>query len=145
MNILEILFKIGTSTLVVIVICWQIFFLKWLWSNQIYLKATFSRIIKLSAPETDVIAIREQNKIYQNGNVVGIILGKIEIDGDDLILEKLTDTKSLNKTLPFEYKYDKYMFVRQKSAIGISIHMSADGKRTTEQDVLQNVICKKVK
>lgn len=145
MNLLEILFKIGTSTLVIIAICWQGFFIKWLWSNQIDLKATFGRIIKLSAPKTDVIAIREHNKIYQNGNVVGNIVGKIEITSDNLIFEKLTDTKLLNKSIPFEYKYDRYIFVKQKSASGMSIHMSAEGKSTIEEGVLQNVMCKKVK
>lgn len=143
MNIIEILFKIAVTVIIIIGIYVQALFLRWLWPTQIDIKATFSRIIRKASPETDVFATRDPNKIYQNGESVGDVTGDIVDEGNQIIFRQLSNTSKLNQKLAFEHKRDSYQILKIEKTTGLKIDMS---NHSTSQAtaVLENVYCKKL-
>jgi len=139
MSFLEILFKIGTTVVIIVAIFWQLLFVKWLWVNQVDLKATFSRFIKLTALKSDIIATRDPNKIYQQGKPVGIVAGQITEKGDTVIFKKLIETTNLNRKEPFEYKRDKCKIV----SIGSLSVLDISNSSGVRMGVLRNIVCQK--
>jgi len=141
MNLLEILFKIGLTLAIAVIVYWQIVFLKWLWPTQIDVKATLSQFVKQAAPKIDTIAIRDPNKIYQNGKEVGNIIGEVKNENDTIIFQKISETTNLDKKQPFDYKRDKYKIIKIKKSARLDISSSFGQLK----DALTNVVCEKIK
>ena len=90
---------------------------------------------------------RDQNKIYQNDNSVGDVIGEVEEKGDVVIFKQLNNTENLNQNIPFEYKKHTYQILRIETQIGMKIDMKI-GMTNSVMDsgvgVLENVICRKI-
>jgi hypothetical protein len=141
MNIAELALKIGITIVVVVFMYYQLAFLKWTWFNQIDPKQTFSRFLKKATPSAEVIATRDPNKIYQNGNPVGNITGNVTIKDNNIIFEKLIETSALERNIPFEYKRDTYKIIKIEQEIGAEISNITGFNK----NVLKNVVCEKMK
>ena len=141
---METLLKIGITIVVCLLIYYQIVFLKWTWSTQIDPKATFSRLLKKATPDIEVIATRDPNKIYQDGNIVGEITGAIETKGDIIIFKQLSETSKLNRYAPIEHRRDKYQIVKITRSIGMKTVVSNTGSEQ-KSAVLEDIFCKKLK
>jgi hypothetical protein len=140
MTFLEILFKIGVTLVIGILIYWQVAFLRWLWPSHIDVRATFSKFIREAAPKKDVIATRDPDKIYQDGLPVGNVIGSVkEVDGA-IVFEKVSETSALKKDAPFEFKRDRLQIIRvgQTSAVDIS------DLTGSHQAVLKDVVCRRL-
>ena len=133
---LEILFKIILTFLGCIVFA---FFLKGVWKGQLDIKETFSRLVKKFVSEPDFIAKRDPNKIYQNGNEVGIVSGNVRENGNTIIFEELSETEGFSRHIPFEYKRHKIKIIK----IGTSASLNITSNTTTKA-VLSNVVCEKL-
>lgn len=141
---MEILLKIGITLIILALVYYQLIFLKWTWTSHIDVKATFSRILKQASPSTEVIVTRDPNKIYQNGEHVGNVVGAVKKEKDCLIFNQITDTSKLNRSIPFEYKREKYQITKRPTSIGMK--MVATNSGTERKDaVIENVVCKKIK
>ena len=68
---MEIVFKVAITAVLLCFMYYQLVFLRGVWRSQIDPGATIGRILDTLKPKTDVIATRDQNKIYQDGKVVG--------------------------------------------------------------------------
>ncbi len=140
---METLLKIGITLVICVLIYYQVTFLKWTWSTQIDPKATFARFLKKAKPEVDVIAIRDPNKIYQNGNVVGEVTGSVENTEGFIIFKQLCETTNLDRNAPFEHKRDKYQIVKITRSIGMKIVASTTNSEQ-KTAVLEDIFCKKI-
>jgi len=138
---LEILLKIAITILGIIVFA---FFLKGVWKGQLDIKETFSRITKKFVSEPDFIAKRDPNKIYQNGNEVGIVSGNVRENDDTITFEELSETEGLNRDIHFEYKRHKLKIIKIEASAGFKITASTTNSKS-HKAVLSNVVCKKLK
>jgi len=143
MSVMEIALKVGVSLVVVVLMWYQLVFLKWTWSNQIDPRATFSRFLKKAAPDGNLLATRDPQKIYQAGNVVGEVTGEVVIQDQCVIFKELCNTCALDQNAPFEHKRGKYRIVRIGAIMGQKIQMS-DGKTETKKDILKDLVCERI-
>jgi hypothetical protein len=88
---LENLFKVTLS--VVFTAVWLVG-VRWVWAHQLDPVATAQRLMRKPFKAPEWVATREPNKIYQNGSVVGEVVGPVqEQDSNSIILfEKLANT-----------------------------------------------------
>ena len=140
MTFIEVIFKIGVTITVGVLIYWQLAFLKWVWPTQIDVKATLCKFIDKAAHKTDVIATRDPNKIYQEGKSVGNVIGKVEVKDNIVSFTRIGETSNLSRGDPFEYGRDKYKIMRVENAVRLDFFQKGD----THTDVLVNVECMKV-
>jgi hypothetical protein len=144
--------KLLISVIVVIVFLllnvWGIQILRFVWSSQIDTKETFWRSMKrfISLPKvSEVIVVRDPNKIYQNGKEVGDVVGQVKIEDTFIVFEMLTQTIDLKENLPFEYRKDRLRIKSVKKRVGrhIGSTVSKDGKMITQEyrDVMEDVTC----
>ena len=70
---LENLFKV---TLTVVFTAVWLAGVRWVWTHQLDPIATVQRLIRKPFKAPEWVATREPNKIYQNGNVVGEVIGR---------------------------------------------------------------------
>lgn len=140
---MEILLKIGITLVTLVFIYYQCIFIKWVWTSQIDSKKTISKILKKAAPDTDTIATRDPNKIYQNGNVVGDITGQIEEKDNLIIFKQISNTSNLDQGVLFEYKRNKCRIIRINTSIGIKIVATNSGTERRDA-VIEDVVCKKI-
>jgi len=145
MTIIELTIKL-IVTLVIAVIGYYLFqCLRWTWTNQIDPIATLIKIVKKAKPDTDFIAVRDPNRIYQAGNSVGDVTGDVVIRGDLTEFTELSNTQGLNRDVPFEYRRDRYQIQRIGSFAGVSLSVQSRGQMEHKESVLKNVLCKKLK
>ena len=107
---------------VVVLIFWfypGYLFLRMIWKSQIDPKATCSRIVTFLSPASEEIATREPDKIYQDGKVVGTVLGKIKETSQDFEFFVIYDTSQLNSNIPIEYKRHKLKIISNSPKIGL--------------------------
>lgn len=146
---MEILFKTLVSLTAIFLLFW---FLSWIWTHQIDLKETILRFLKSKPKEmVELIVTRDENTIYQNGQIVGNVSGNIKEINDKFIFDEIYNTSNLNRNLPIEYRREKLKI--------ISIGSSTTEKRTekyifssgtpevkseVKHDVINNVICEKI-
>ena len=140
---METLMKIGITLVIGVLIYYQVAFLKWTWSIQIDPKATFAKFLKKAAPDIDAIAIRDPNKIYQNGNIVGEVTDAIETIEGFIVFKQLCETSNLDRNAPFEHKRDKYQIVKITRSMGMKIVASTTSSEQ-KNAVLEDVYCKKI-
>ena len=152
---MQLLIKLVITAILVIsflvLFIWGVGILSFVWSSQIDTKETLWRMLKrlISPPKVaEVIAIRDPNRIYQNGKEVGNVTGPVDIKNDVVIFHKLSETSKLDEGRPFEYKEDHLKIISVGPRIGRQMTgtTSDSGKLlTTEQhDVIENVNCKKL-
>jgi hypothetical protein len=94
------------GTLVALLIIWgtSAFTVK-LWRSHVDPNATFIKILSTFQKEpTDLIVTREDDALYQKGEVVGRITGKIVESGDTLLLEEVADTSNLKQDQDIEFR-----------------------------------------
>ena len=136
---MEILVKIIITALVLLLIYYQVIFVRGVWRSQIDPAATIGRIWDSLKPTTDVIATRDSMKIYQNGQVVGDVSGRVTESETEIRFERLMNTGDLQRDLEFEYRRLRLKIVSVESISG----MYMDGE-ITGTNVLGNVLCDKL-
>ncbi len=140
MGLLEILFKVGVTIVVAIIIYWQVAFLRWLWPSHIDVRATFSKFIRETAPKKDVIATRDPGKIYQNGLPVGNVIGSVRKVDDTTVFEMISETSDLKRDAPFEFRRERLQIIRVGRVSGVDI----SNLTGSHEAVLRDVVCKRV-
>ena len=133
---MEIFLKI-IITLVVIIVSLKI--LLWTWTSQIDPKATLQKYFYNKPKIADIVVTRDTNKIYQNGNSVGDVIGSVQTKNEPVIFAEIINTSSLDYNKPFEYQRVKLKIVK----IGEMIGLQSDG-RSTKQSVIKDVVCEKI-
>ncbi len=141
--------KMGTKILIKIIITIFgvivfTFFLKGVWKGQLDIKETISRLAKKLVSEPDFLAKRDPNKIYQNGNEVGVVCCEVRENGDIITFEELNETERLNGNIYFEYKRYKLKTIQVETITGLKISTSSTNS-ISKKAVLSNVVCKKIK
>jgi hypothetical protein len=141
---------------VVIKIAWTLFaaatiwglsvFTVKVWRSHIDPTATFSRVIsKFQKEPTDLLATREDDALYQNGEVVGRIVGKIIEVGNRILLEEVSDTSKLRRDQDLEFRRMKIRivsvegFAGMKSVVVLTSTSQSSAVRTA---VMSNVQCR---
>jgi hypothetical protein len=90
------------------------------------------------------IAIIDKDAIYQNGQIVGNISGNIQEKDGRSIFSKISNTDLLKRALPFQYRRDKFRIIEIGLVRGMGVVASSLDTKN-EKDVIENVICEKVK
>jgi hypothetical protein len=137
---LENLFKVTLS--VVFTAVWLVG-VRWVWTHQLDPVATAQRLMRKPFKAPEWVATREPNKFYQNGSVVGEVVGPVqEQDSNSIILfEKLANTGALKKDAVFQYqRYN--LQIRQ---IEHTYQMQFNPGAAPMMAVLENVVCEKVR
>ncbi|MDA2929190.1 hypothetical protein MYX84_04440 [Acidobacteria bacterium AH-259-O06] len=133
---MEIAFKIAATIVVAVLIYFEVLFLVTVWRSHVDPKATIGRIVQRLAPDRDFIATRDPNLIYQNGEVVGEVTGRVTIDGNRVEFTELTNTAQLDRDKPFEYQRRKLRIVQIRSSSGMKL-----GMQGPRENVLGDVVC----
>jgi hypothetical protein len=128
-------------TLFAVLMIWGIskFTIK-LWCSHVDPNATIAKVISTFQKEpTDLIVTREDDALYQNGEIVGHVVGKITESGDTLLLEDVADTSKLKQDQDIEFRRMKIRLVNFGSISGIkSVVAITDAGQTSS--VLNAVI-----
>ena len=141
--LMETVFKIAITVVLLCAVYYQLLFIRTIWRSQIDPRATISRLIKKLQPESSVIATRDPGKIYQSGKPVGDVTGAVSIDGPKVIFKQLSDTTDLQADKPFDYQRSTLKIVSIASRTGMLVDMSDSGTRHA-RDVLGDVVCEKL-
>jgi len=115
-------------TLIAIAIIWGIsaFTVK-VWRSHVDPRATMNRLISAFQKEpTDLIATREDNAWYQNGQVVGRIVGKITEATGTLTFEEVSDTSGLRRDQDIEFRRMRIRLESSESLSGMKMVMIID-------------------
>ncbi len=142
MSFLELAFKI-VGTVIVILLC--VGLVRWLWTNHIDPVETVKRLFKGKAKDTvDWIATRDQNAIYQDSQIVGVVDGTVQETDDKIVFSEIYDTSNLNRQEPIEYRRDRLKIINIEKQIAQKIVASNEGSKV-QQHVITNVVCEKIK
>ena len=118
--ILELFFKFLLSFILLLVIYISITSLFTIWRYQIDFKQSFYNLLKYQVNKNiGWLIIREDNRIYQNGEAIGRVVGKVENIGDKLVFEKIIDALELNLELPIEYRREKLRIISKEGGLRI--------------------------
>lgn len=141
MSFFELSFKIvGTVILILLFVG----ILHWLWTHQIDPRETFKRLFRGKAKGTvDWIATRDQDAIYQNGQIVGRVSGDVQEMDNEIVFHEIYDTSVLNTKEPFEYRRHILKII-SKDIIGQKIVTTPEGSEV-KQNVIMNVVCEKIR
>jgi hypothetical protein len=138
------LFAVGTVA--VTVWCLSLFTIK-VWRSHVDPAATFDRIIsKFQKEPTDLIATRDDDAWYQNGQVVGRVTGQITESGTSLIFEEVADTSALRRDQDIEFRRMKIRvesIERCSGSKSTSVVTATGGMSSSfRRDVISNVKCR---
>lgn len=131
----EVLSKLLLSAVIVIPALGA---LRWIWTNQIDLKATVEKFVG-GAIQPDWIPTRDANKLYQAGRRVADVSGEVEQREGRVLFHRLVDVRGLNTADPVEYGRLK-LRVRQIGTIAGTLSAGTE----TLQNVWDNVDCEVV-
>ncbi|GEM_PF-4992242 len=137
---MEILFKVAITAAVTCLIYYQLVFLRGVWRSQVDPGATIGRIIDTFKPKTDVIATRDQNKIYQVGKAVGDVSGAVTEEGATVKFTRILNTSGLAVNQPFEYRRLRLKIRSIGARAGMYVNQT-DAGAITGTDVLSDVVC----
>ena len=139
---MEIVFKIfWTLVLIIVFVC----SINWIWTHQIDVKETILGFFKKEVERpVDWIATRDENAIYQNGEIVGNVTAKVDETEDKLIFHEICNTSELNRELPFEYGREKLQIIEIGSITEQKIIVTSRGSEI-KYNIMENVVCQRVK
>jgi len=137
---MEIVLKVAVTAVVVCLFYYQAVFVWTLWKSQIDPTATFARLLSKLRPQSDLIATRESNKIYQRGQAVGEVVGSVETKGNRLKFAQLVNTTGLQADQPIEYQRLRLRIASVKQRTGMLTNMTDQGT-FVYRDVLEEVEC----
>src|SRR5262249_29889035 len=137
----EVLFKI---VLIVVATFLYVISVRWVLVHQVDPRMTLSRLArkardKVESPK-DWIATREPNKIYQNGQAVGDVIGPVEKKQGRVHFAQLANT-TLDLGKPFEYQRERLKI----HSVGMLAGTMIDAQSKTSTRVLKDVLCERVK
>jgi hypothetical protein len=135
--------KLILSTVAIAVIASAVVFIHGLWSSQLDVTETLGRAWKKITFQSDVVAVRDPDAIYQNGTKVGVVTAAVAPRGDLMVFEQLVDTSSLDRAQPFEYQRQRLRVVTVERQIGLKSVVTSQGS-SVRQAVLENVVCARV-
>jgi len=139
---IEIVFKIFMTLVLIIVFAYLI---NWIWTHQIDVKETIFGFFKKEAhKKVEWVATRDENAIYQNGEIVGNVTAKVDETEDKLIFYEICNTSKLNQELLFEYRREKLRIIEIGSIIGQENIVTSSGSEI-KYNIIRNVVCEKVK
>jgi len=115
-----------------------------IWRSQIDVTESVRRFFT-SRPLDSVswLATRDPNKIYQDHQPVGDVIGSVHEVGEQVTFEKLANSGNLDPGKPFEYQRMKLKIVRMRKYIGQKM-MYLDGRLQTLKDIRISVVCTKL-
>jgi len=139
---IEIVFKIFMTLVLIIIFVYSI---NWIWTHQIDVKETIFGLFKKEAQKkVEWVATRDENAIYQNGEIVGNVTEKVDETEDKLIFHEICNTSKLNHELLFEYRREKLRIIEIGSIIGQENIVTSSGSEI-RYSIIRNVVCEKVK
>jgi len=142
---IEIIFKIIMTLVSIIVIIVSVYSINWIWTHQIDVKETIFGLFKKEAQKkVEWVATRDENAIYQNVEIVGNVIAKVDETEDKLIFHEICNTSKLNHKLLFEYRREKLRIIEIGSIIGQENIVTSSGSGI-KYNIIRNVVCEKVK
>jgi hypothetical protein len=88
----------------------------------------------------DWVATRDPTKIYQDGRVVGDVIGDASPDGRQFRFEQLANTGDLKRDSPIEYQRYRLRIVGIQTIIGMKSSVSDQGSQVLS-NVMEGVTC----
>jgi hypothetical protein len=134
-------------TMVALVSIWGLsaFTIK-IWRSHVDPSATLTKIVGLfQKPPTELIATREDNALYQDGKIVGRVIGTIEEQESVLVFEEVTDTSNLKRNESMEFRRMKIKFEGPLNFTGITINtlVSDSGQSSSVSSaIIPNMRCR---
>jgi len=112
-----------------------------LFTKQVDFPTTFKNVFKsILQKYNDLVAVREPDRIYQNGIIVGDVTPSVGEYDDKILFSQLHNTSKLDTNEPFEYQRYKLKIISIKRRYGRRVT-----KYNTYVDVLQQVECAIIK
>jgi hypothetical protein len=139
---MEIVFKIAVTAVVLCVIYYELAFVRGVWRSQVDPMATVGRILDTLKPRTDMIATRDQSKIYQSGKPIGDVSGEVTEDIETVKFTRLMNTSAMLVDQPFESRRLRLKIRSIGFRTGMYVNQTDSGT-ITGRDVLSDVVCVK--
>jgi len=111
-----------------------------LWRSQLDPWQTMKSFFTGWLRQTDNIATRDPNLIYQDGQPVGRIEGDVVIGDGTVEFALLADTGALDRNKPFQYQRLTVLIRSVHGAIGAFFDVTP-GESRTLHNVMQGVVC----
>lgn len=134
---LETIFKVAFTVGVTAVWIWSV---RWVWTAQVDPRATVSKLVAKPFEAPDWVATRDPTKIYQDGRVVGDVIGDATSDGKEFRFEQLVNTGELKRDSPIEYQRYRLRIVGIQAIIGMKSSVSDQGSQVLS-NVMEGVTC----
>jgi len=142
---IEIIFKIIMTLVSIFVIIVSVYSINWIWTHQIDVKETIYGLFKKETQKkVEWVATRDENAIYQNGEIVGNVTAKVDETEDKFIFHEICNTSKLNHKLLFEYRREKLKIIEIGSIIGQENIVTSSGSGI-KYNIIRKVVCEKVK
>jgi hypothetical protein len=137
----EIALKMLITVVIIAVIGSLVVSVITLWSSQVDPWKTIISFFARSAPQTEIVVTRDPNGIYQDGELVGRVVGEVVEETDTITFEYLADTINLDRGRPFQYQRETLSIKNFAMEAGIAPVRGLG----TLQDVLIEVLCNRVR
>ena len=125
------------STLAVLLVL--LLAVNWIVHSQIDLRATVTSLFRSKQPKPIYwVVTRDPNKIYQDENPVGTVVGTVTEKGDTVSFQYLCETGKLQRDLPFQYRRQTLQIVNLKSS-ALQKFIEEDG--SMRENTLTGVVC----
>lgn len=134
---LEMVFKVAVTVVFTVIWLWSV---KWLWTTQIDLAATFAKMAKKPFEAPTWVATRDPRKPYQDGVAVGDVTGDVKEGTETVLFLQLANTGQLKHDLPIEYQRHRLRIVKVDATIGMKIGMTDQGSQMLTS-VMEGVTC----
>lgn len=134
--------KVRLKAVITTLLCCVVIY--YVWTRQIDPKATILRFFEHEAEEKlSLIAVRDENTIYQGSHAVGTISGEVKDLGDTIIFTEICNTSNLNLELTIEYRRERLRIIKPGSFI-LHHRKMVGSKAETRDYVRNNVVCKRI-
>lgn len=141
----ELIFKLVLTFIMIVVVLTAMVTIRWTWSRQIDVKGTILGVLRNKTEKPlDWVATRDPNAIFQNNNIVGNITGEVKESDGKIIFTEICDTFNFEIDAPFEYKRDKLKVIKVGVRIGSLSSTTNQGTRI-KNNVMRNVVCERIK
>ncbi len=129
------------STLVVLLVL--LLAVNWIVHSQIDLRATVTSLFRPKQPKPiSWVATRDPNKIYQDENPVGTVVGMVTEKGDIVSFQYLCETGKLKRDLPFQYRRQTLQIIDLESS---ALQKFIEEVGSMRENTLTGVVCRKLK
>jgi hypothetical protein len=143
-NAIEVFIKLVLTAFYGVVVFYGGSYLIKVWKGHVDAVSTINRFVEQWKPKTNLIAIRDPSKIYQNREALADVTGDVIKDGSRVIFKRLENAGHLKRAEPFEYQRERYKIIKHGDYWS-KFTVIDDTGRHDRLEVLEDVVCELVK